>query len=56
MSCSYNVQITDDCIEYSFLVSGLIADGKFEERDKEKIVKRLEIFDNAGFYQAAMII
>ncbi len=46
-----DMPITDDCIEYSFLASGLIADGKFEERDKEKIVKRLEIFDNAGFYQ-----
>ena len=38
-------------VQYSFLASGLIVDGKFEERDKEKIVKRLEIFDNAGFYQ-----
>lgn len=46
-----DMPITDDCIEYSFLASGLIADGKFEERNKEKIVKRLEIFDNAGFYQ-----
>lgn len=36
--------------EYSFLDSGLIAEGKFEERDKEKIVKRIEIFDNASFY------
>ena len=46
-----DMPITDDCIEYFFGASGLIADGKFEERDKEKIVKRLEIFDNAGFYQ-----
>lgn len=46
-----DMPITDDCMEYSFLASGLIADGKFDEQDKEKIVRRLQIFDNAGFYK-----
>lgn len=46
-----DMPITDDCIEFSFIASGLIADGYFEEQDKERIIKRLQIFENAGFYQ-----
>lgn len=43
--------ITDDLFEFSFIASGLIADGYFEEKEKDRLIKRLQIFENAGFFE-----
>lgn len=41
----------EDYLEFDFLAEELINSGIYQQNEKEKIINRLNIFDNAGFFE-----
>ena len=42
--------LIDDLLDFSFFAKVLIDAGDFEEHEKDKIIKRMQVFENAGFF------
>lgn len=42
--------LVDDLLDFPFFAKALIDAGDFEEHEKDKIIRRLQIFENAGFF------